>query len=210
MQLQVAGDDNKRRYYVRLIGYLPGNSVIVTTPRVDRKIMLVREGQIFVTRLLAGNTVYGFTASVLRACTRPYPYLHLSYPVSLESIVVRQAQRIPIRLIVAVTNEEPAKSAGKPQAATVVDMSTGGALVNASESLGVVGDIITIAARFEVAGEEQYLDLSARIRNVERCPVKDDPTRSDYQHGVEFQLLEDSAKLALHRFVYENLVKTIG
>ena len=64
LQMQYVGDQAKARYYVRLIGYLPGQSLIVTTPRSEGKIMLVREGQGFVIRLLAGNAVFGFASQL--------------------------------------------------------------------------------------------------------------------------------------------------
>jgi len=44
LQLQFAGDDGTR-YFARVIGYLPGHSLIVSTPKVDGHTLPVSEGK---------------------------------------------------------------------------------------------------------------------------------------------------------------------
>jgi c-di-GMP-binding flagellar brake protein YcgR len=207
LQLQFADDERKERRYVRLIGYLPAQSIIVTTPRAEGKVMLIREGQLFTVRLLAGNAVYAFTATVMRVHTRPYPYLHLSYPKKIESIVLRKAHRVATKLIVVVENENPDKAAGKAKSAVIRDISTAGAQLTASESLGELGETISIAVRVEVGGVEQYLTLPAIIRRKFIEKPEEKPNEETY--GVEFQFVEDNDRLILHGFVYERLIGSI-
>jgi c-di-GMP-binding flagellar brake protein YcgR len=206
VQLQYAGDEQRSRYYVRVIGYAPGQSVLVTTPRVNGKVQIVRDGQVFVVRLLAANTVHAFTATVLRSCTRPYAYLHLSYPKQLESLVVRKAQRVPVRLIVSVQNEEPEKGLAKPAAGVLGDISTTGALLTAEQALGAIGDMLSIAARFQVGDAEHYLTVPARLRRLEQLEPQNEAGQARWEHGVEFELVDEDVSVALHGFVYEQLV----
>jgi c-di-GMP-binding flagellar brake protein YcgR len=210
VQLQYPGDDQRSRNYVRVIGYMPGQSVLVTTPRTNGKVQIVREGQVFVVRLLAANTVHAFTATVLRSCARPYAYLHLSYPKQLESLVVRKSQRVPVQLIVAVQNEEPEKALAKPAAGLLIDVSTTGAMFTADNALGELGDMLVISARVQVGNAEHYLAVPSRLRRLEQDPPAGDVGHGRWQHGVEFELVDEELSVVLHGFVYEQLVKRMG
>ena len=57
--------ENAPRFSVRLIGSLPGASLVVTTPTLDGKVQIVREGQRFNVRVLKGERVLGFVAQIL-------------------------------------------------------------------------------------------------------------------------------------------------
>ena len=136
LQLQFLPNESSARHYVKVIGYLVDKSLIVTTPLVNGKVMLVREAQQIAVRLLSGSNVIAFTVSVLRSCMRPYPYLHLTYPVDLQTIMVRKAQRIGYKTTATVRDCGPRGPAAndRPEAVTVSveDMSTTGALLISS------------------------------------------------------------------------------
>ncbi len=204
IQLQFS-DDNKKRFYVKLIGYLPGHSVIVTTPRVDGKITIIKQNQHFVVRLLSGNTVCGFSAKLIHSSARPYPYLHISYPDELETTIVRKSQRLTINWIVIVQNEEPEKAFYIPETATIIDISTGGAFIKSDRSLGEKGDLLTLTTKLIVGDIEHTLTLPSIIRRAEQ---PDDVSKEHrYSYGLEFLLAEETDKLILHGFVYEQIVK---
>jgi len=80
LQLQRRDGGDSRRLHVKLIGYMAGTSLLVTTPKVADKVMIIREVQPFVARMMVGNRIVGFTTTVLRSCSRPFHYLHLAYP----------------------------------------------------------------------------------------------------------------------------------
>lgn len=204
IQLQFS-DDERKRFYVKLIGYLPGHSVIVTTPRVDGKITIIKQDQHFVVRLLTGNTVCGFSARLLHSSARPYSYLHLSYPDELETTIVRKSQRLSLNWIVIVQNEEPDKAFGIPETAIIVDMSTGGAFIKSDRPLGEKGDVLTLSTKLVVGSAEHTLTLPSIIRRAE---TPDDHSKErKYSYGLEFLLAEETDKLILHGFVYEQIAK---
>ncbi len=204
LQLQFVGDDPNRRYYTRVIGYLPGKSLIITTPKRDGKVMMVREGQAAVARLASGNAVYAFNARVLSSTVKPYPYLHLSYPKELEHIVVRRAHRTRANLVGTVQSEG-ADDKTPSRSANIVDISTTGALLMCPERLGEADDLITISVRLTVGDVTEYLTLPAVIRNVRED--KSEGGRSTFAHGVEFQILDQHDSVVLHGYVYERLIK---
>ena len=103
LQIQATVPDDAPRYSVRLIGSLPGASLVITTPTIDRRLQIIREGQRFAVRVLKGERVFGFVARVLFASMKPYPHLHLEYPHQWKSATVRNAGRIQTNLPALVT-----------------------------------------------------------------------------------------------------------
>ncbi|HEY9198080.1 MAG TPA: flagellar brake protein [Gammaproteobacteria bacterium] len=206
VQLQFSADESQRKHPTRVIGYLPGKSLLVTTPRIDGKVMLVREGQPVVVRMLSRNSVYAFNTQILATSLRPYAYLHLTYPQEIEKIVVRKAMRVASNLetnITCVSADDPA--ANVQTKGSIRDLSTAGALLIADHCLGEPGDLLVLTLRIPVAGTQKYLKLSALIRSRRDLPPEDG--KVNWQHGVEFQLLEEMDSILLHGFVYEQLQK---
>lgn len=204
LQLQfypVTAENSDTRYYVRVIGYSEGRSILTTCPTVNDKLVYLKEGQRFAVRLLSGNSVQGFTTSIIKHTNTPYPYMHLSYPRELESIVVRNAQRISTRIIASVQNQEEGKSSVNTKSAIISDISTTGAQVTSTTGIGDVGDMITINTKMSVGDVNEYINLSAVIR---RCLNANEGT---FNYGVEFQLMEEHDKLIINGYVYEQIVK---
>ncbi|MFC1773143.1 flagellar brake protein [Pseudomonadota bacterium] len=206
LQLQTRDGHDDRRLQVRVVGYMPGASLLVTTPKVGDKVMIMREGQPFVVRMMIGNRIVGFATTVLRSCSRPFPYLHLSYPDEMEQITVRKSQRVKVKLFASLKNDNPDYQFKKPHPATVVDLSIEGALVVSSEQLGDEGDKISLNCVFKVGAAEKLLALPAIIRNIQ-MGNSDEYGEGSYYHGLEFKLDGVQDTFALHGFVYEQIVK---
>ena len=206
LQLQQRDGADSKRLHVKLIGYLPGASLLVTTPTVADKVMIIREGQPFVVRVMVGNRIVGFTTTVVRSCSRPYPYLHLSYPDEMEQITVRKAQRVRVKLFASMKNANPDFQSEKPQSGTVVDLSTSGALLVADEQLGDLDDEVIVSCAIKVADIEKLLSMPAIIRNV-HVDQSEEHGEHSYYHGLELKVKEQQDAVALHGFVYEQIVK---
>jgi c-di-GMP-binding flagellar brake protein YcgR len=205
VQVQLSADQNDTRYMVRVIGYEPNVSLLVSTPRANGLPLLVRDGQAVTVRLLTGNTVYGFESQVLRICRLPFPYLHLSYPRSFESLVVRKAQRASANIIASVENCSRATDSAEPFSARISDLSVAGAMLEASMPMGEVGDAIMIRAKVQVAGMDKYLVLAAIVRALRVREAAEPGGKTLYLHGVEFQMIGPEDQLVLHGFVYEQI-----
>ncbi len=199
LQLQTQSDTGQARYYVKLIGYLKGKSVLVTTPTQDGKVLLMREGQAFVVRLFSGKSVFAFGATVYKVANVPFPHLHLTYPSQVRGLVVRRGARARVSLIAAVSSAD-----GRSHASTIVDLSIGGAMLLAKAPMGVKDDRIAIKFRVVVSDVEQYLTIPAVLRSV-HATAGQDGEAPQVHHGVQFDELPHAEQVVLSAFVYRIL-----
>jgi len=199
LQLQSQGDVSQARYYVKLVGYLKGKSVIVTTPTQDGKVLLMREGQGFVVRMFSGKSVYAFGTTVGKATSVPFPHLHLNYPTQVRGLVVRRGARARVNLICAVTGAD-----GRGHGATLLDLSTGGAMLTAKTRIGVKDDHLTIKFRVVVGEVEEYLTVPALLRSVHAAPAAEGEAPL-ISHGVQFGDMPNAEQIILSAFVYRIL-----
>jgi len=200
IQLQFQSDLEQSRCVVTLIGYLKGQSVIVTTPIINGTMMLVREGQDFVIRLFSGKSAYAFTSMAKRVTNTPYPHLHLSYPKEVRGLVVRGSSRGRINIICHATVE-----GGRGHACVARDISIGGALIAAGEKMGGVGNQLTLKFRVKVQDVEHMLALNCTIRsvNASRPTADEKPT---ILHGLSFEEVTSQDTLVISTLLYQNMI----
>ena len=198
-QLQGQSGSVTVRYYVKLIGYLRGKGIIVTTPTQDGKVLLMREGQSFIVRMFSGKSVYAFPTSVFKVANVPYPHLHLTYPSQVKGLVVRRGARVKVHLIAAAQDAR-----GQTYAATLTNLSTGGCALLAKSPLGRKDEPISVRFRLYVNETEQYLYLSGVIRNVHGEAVEEGSTPM-VQHGIQFTEVAPNDNMVLTAYVYQKL-----
>lgn len=204
LQLQAVGKADAPRYQVRTIGYLPGGSVVVTTPEVRGKLAIVRPGQYFNVRMLRGESVVGFEAQTLQVYNVPYPHLHLSYPKEFESIVVRNARRVAAEVDALARNISDGPE-GPERQVTFADLSMTGAKVLAEWPLGAVGDTLHLSFEVDVAGKLEKLTLLGDIRSV---GVRDrERIELGYKHGVQFSTVNRYQQVLLHGWVLQRMTR---
>ncbi|RMG34243.1 MAG: flagellar brake protein, partial [Gammaproteobacteria bacterium] len=167
VQLQLTLPENSPRELVRVIGYLPGSSLVVTCPTNEAgRFKIVRDGQVYKVRMLRGDTVVGFEARVLAAPVKPYPHLHLQYPQAFEQIVIRNSTRVRAELPCQVRNTRRPDVPENFQAACIVDLSETGARLSHPEPLGEVAEMLQLVFELEVLGQAEQLTLVGDIRSV--------------------------------------------
>ena len=193
LQMQPAAEKNKR-YGAQLIGYFADKGLIVKTPHVKGKPLIVRDGQVYIVRVLKEECVYGFKANVLKSYAKPYPHLHLSYPREVTSVVVRSSQRVKMELPSIVKNTTSKDY--KKSKASIVDLSLTGSRIRASQQLGISGHHIDVEAKIDIAGEMEKIVVGGIIRNVEL-------SEDDYFHGIQFVTVGRREKLVIHSYVLE-------
>lgn len=203
IQVQLEGDQTDTRHMVRLIGFHPGVSLLIHTPRVGGHALRLREGQQLTMRLLAGNAVYGFESKIVRVCIAPFAYLHVGYPKEFASAVVRKAQRASTNIIASVENPNQVSDDKQPFAVVIGDLSVAGASLVSPVAVGAVGESIMIRTKLMVGGIEKYLSIAAVIRGVRDREQAAENAR--FRHGVEFQMLDPQEQLMLHGYVYEQI-----
>lgn len=202
LQLQFMDDETRGQFYVKVIGFLPDRSVLVTAPEKGGGAMAVREGRAVLVRSYSGAQARGFTCTVLKSCAQPYAYLHLSYPAKIEAMRERHDSRVRSALAVSVrSHDEFSQGNGVP--AIIRDLSATGAQILASAPVGHAGQRVLIHIRFplDTLGDRP-VDLPAVIRNVQdEAEIPGSLWR--YRCGVEFETLDAQAILILRAYLYQ-------
>lgn len=204
IQLQFIPEDNRERLSAKVIGHVQGASLIISAPRVNGKLPLLKENQPFIVRMLQGNNVYGFESAILKYYSIPYPHVHLSHPKDVECIVVRGSRRVETEVIVSVSNNANDE---KPISVSMLNTSATGALLQSKTVLGELNDELTISIELEVVNIKKYLRIKAIIRNVSTPEDRDDKTDLLNKYGVQFMDLSEDQKLIVNAYVYEQIVQ---
>lgn len=189
-------DNASIRYTVKLIGFVKNKSILVSAPLVDGKVALIRDGQTFIVRTFPGKKAYAFTASALKSVFSPHPYLHLTYPKVVRCTTIRQGSRATVKIIASVTVGMPEQTA----AATLSDLSMGGASGIIKRPLGQKNDTGIIKFKVNAAGNDEFLTLNMILRSI--APTEN---ADEYRHGFEFVDVPTQSKLILSAFVHQTL-----
>lgn len=190
MQIQSA-EAGQARHEVRYIGVIKGNSVLVTVPNINGERMWMKPGQSFVIRGFNGRYAYAFTSNVILAREHPFPYVHFSYPQSVEYKVVRHALRVGVTQPANVTTSD-----NDPVAVTMLDLSASGSMIDSPASLGKAGDRVHLAFTVPIEEQEVNLNIAAVIRNIYQT---DDAGRG--RIGLGFEDVSQNDNLILHYFL---------
>ncbi len=202
LQLQTSnGTGQPERFSCRLIGCLPGRSILLSVPKLAGKLVRFRTGQKLVARLMVDNGI-GIFASVVETQTAdPYPILHISYPDNVSFKGIRGATRVAIDRPVEVSNLTIISD--KIISASVVDVSVTGARIEAMSAFGEIGNKIQIAMSVAVANIVRELTLEAIIRS--RGDVDPQSPNGAIAYGVEFIEPEEDKRLLLYAYVYAQI-----
>lgn len=193
----------KRRYFVKLIGFMNKRSVLVSHPRHDDKLSFIKEGDGFLVRGFAGTKTYEFNSNVISVCLSPHPYLHLAFPAQVKTTNMRGAVRIKLRQVCSIESQ----ATGIKVSAIIEDMSISGARIHASKAFGHVGDAVSVGLRMQVGGETQVFLVSAVIRNVSK--EADSQTGGEiFMHGMEFVQSVSVDLTLLQNFIYKSMLES--
>lgn len=186
-------------YPARLLGYMPGQTVLITAPRDEGKLLTLREGQLIGVKGFSGQTIYTFNGTVQKICFVPFPYIHVSWDDGrLEKTTVRNSRRvgahIDASLVLLLPDGEQRRSV------MVNDLSTGGAEITVS---GAVTGKVRLEFSLEVAGANFPFHLTGSVRKRKDQGEQESVAR----FGVAFEDLLPEQKIALHAWIHEKLVE---
>lgn len=193
-QLQPLSDFDQHRYYVKLVGYLKGASVIVTTPTVDGKTLLIRDGQPFIVRAFSGKSAYAFKTAVTKSIGSPFAYLHLAYPETVRGMIVRQSQRITVSIITAVT---PLAAGFDKTPGMIKNVSKSGVSLHARAPIGASGDRVSMSFQLNVENHDYMLVVEGILRAIRPTGTNPgDPT----EYGIQLVDIKPIDQLVLTAF----------
>ncbi len=190
-----------RKYSVKLIGYVERRSLLISAPLKNGKESILELGSSLVVRLLDGQCASAFETQVLYRSLHPYSYYHLACPEEIESLQVRDSQRIETSMVAQIDSDFDIVGEW-PKQATILNLSQTGARLNAAEFLGLVGHELLITFRLQVSGMLKKVRVTGIIRNTDK--VTDQESNELHVIGVQFLKLSDAASLLLANFVHEH------
>jgi c-di-GMP-binding flagellar brake protein YcgR len=192
-------DNASARYNVKLIGFVKNKSLMTTAPMVDGKFAFIRDGQTFVVRAFSGKKAYAFTTSALKSVHSPFPYIHFTFPREVRCTVVRRGARAQVKIVSSASLENPERVA----AATLTDLSVGGASGVIKQALGEKGALGRLKFKVVVVGQDEYLNLKVILRSI--MPTE---TGDGFRHGFEFVDVTSQESLVLSAFVHQTLAES--
>lgn len=207
LQLQPPTQMAHERFLVKVIGFLRGGTLLVTTPILDNGMrMQFVEGEMVVMRSFSGQNAFGFSCTIERVCRLPYEYLHLTFPRVIEGVVVRKSPRVKTRIITAVKNLS--MSCTHENSPTFIsNISADGAALDAKQALGSVGDHINLAFRVCVHSIEVFLSLEGIILTILNCHATETSEPEIVRHGIEFRGLELNDTVILKSMIYQQIIE---
>lgn len=204
LQLQFSnGAGQPERFSCRLIGCLPGHSILLSVPKMNGKLIRFRPGQQIAIRFMVDNGI-GIFASVVEAQTSdPSPILHVSYPENINFKGIRSATRVAIRQRAVIVNLT--KDSDKVRQGAIVDISISGARIEINECMGEIGNAIQLGLKINVAGIVRDLSVAAIIRSCIN-PDSAIPHQGDaFTYGIQIAETDEDRLLLLYAYVYSQI-----
>ncbi|NLQ18808.1 flagellar brake protein [Marinomonas sp. M1K-6] len=155
------------RHMVKVLGNIPGRSLMLSTPKLNGKNILVREGQVVNVRLMLSTHVCAFSSKVAKSYLEPAAHIHIAYPSYVETSEVRQAVRVETRLISNLEPDDSAVSIGASSSAIIIDLSLGGAKLISKEDFASVNQTMRLVCNVKIGPYSHILKLNCEIRSQE-------------------------------------------
>ena len=122
------------------------------------------------------------------------------YSQRLTSSGLRAGERVPVRIICAISAREDTRTVSA--AGMLTNLSVSGALLSAKTRLGDKGNLISVKFRMTIRDIEVVTAIDASIRSL----TQDDT--GEFLHGIQFAGLPNEVAIALTAFVYHKLAET--
>lgn len=190
------------RFSCRLIGCLPGRSILVSVPKVGGKLVKFRTGQKLVVRLMVDNGIGVFVALVDVQTVDPYPILHISYPDNVSFKGIRSATRVGVDLPMELVNVTTPSAAPIP--GLISDISISGARIELTEAVGAIGDTVEISAHVEIQQVRRELKVQGIIRSRVEATEHQDPG-FPVSYGLQFTEANEEQLLVMYAYVYSQM-----
>lgn len=206
IQLQPPAAISSERFIVKVLGYLDNASLMVTAPFSNGMRIQVREHDKIVARVFSSQKAFGFDCSVVRVCTMPYNYLHLSFPDVIQGSVIRKSPRIKTKIIASIAQSDAANSSEK-LSGVIIDLSADGAMVKARQPLAEKSQTIVLSFRVSLHNMEAYVTTKAIVRNIVVDEDKWSTETLKYQHGIQFLDLQPNDSVILQSLIYQQMIE---
>ena len=162
---------------------------LMLAPLPGQKMAPVANGARYGVQGFTGQYDFQFETHAVGTFDAPFVYALLAWPEAVQARLVRQALRVRTLLPAQLA---PVSAKGETQAASVLDLSAAGALVETLHPMGDVGDTLRISFVVDADGEKTQITTEAVIchRNAMEAPSRE-------RLGLSFRALPKTERLVL-------------
>lgn len=162
---------------------------LMLAPLPGQKMAPVANGARYGVQGFTGQYDFHFETQAVGTFDAPFVYALLAWPEAVQARLVRQALRVRTLLPAQLA---PVTAKGETQAASVLDLSAAGALVETLHPMGDVGDTLRISFVVDADGEKTQITTEAVIchRNAMEAPSRE-------RLGLSFRALPKTERLVL-------------
>lgn len=207
LQLEPPAKLARERILVKVVGFLRGVSLMVTTPQLSsgQRLQLLENEQV-ILRSFSGKNAFAFACTVIRANKLPFEYLHLSFPENIQGLAVRKTARVKTRIIATIQSKRDGTDIQTP--AIISDISASGVSLESKYALGDKGDMLNLAFRVHLHSIEAFLSVKGAIRAVLPEQSSELNATPDYtRYGIEFQELQPNDSVILQSMIYQQMIE---
>ncbi len=209
LQLQKVGAESGERYTAKVIGFVPGKSLLITAPLVNDKPILLKDGVQFAVRMLQGSYIQGFVAKVLHHALAPYPYLHLSFPEEVESKEIRNADRVETDVPILVRNTKLPDQQDNWKQASIKDISATGSKLESMNKIGEQGDTLALRFKLLICAQEEEMELQTKIMSLEEPAEVGADEWGIYVYGTRFEKYGRLERVLIQNYVLEQRISHV-
>jgi c-di-GMP-binding flagellar brake protein YcgR len=204
LQIQTAAvAGQSERYSCRLIGCLPGRSILLSVPKAAGRLVRLKVGQKIIVRLMIDNGIGVFASQVEVQTQEPYPILHIHYPDAVTFKGIRGATRVGVEQPVIATNLSDAERDSVN--GVIVDISVTGARIELTAPVGKIGDTIELVGSVLIQEVAREMRIKAIIRSQVDTLDDANNTGLNTSYGLEFVEAEEENRLIMYAFVYSQM-----
>jgi c-di-GMP-binding flagellar brake protein YcgR len=204
LQLQTAGvAGQSERYSCRLIGCLPGRSILLSVPKLAGKLVRLKQGQKIIVRLMIDNGVGVFASQIEIQTVEPYPILHIQYPENITFKGIRGATRVSVEQAVVANNLTD--DSQTPTQGMIVDISVTGARIELAAPIGKIGDEIELRGSVLIQEVKRDFKIGAIIRSQVETLEDSKLGGLTTSYGLEFVEKEEENRLIMYAYVYSQM-----
>lgn len=199
----LSDESGQSKFTVRYLGGLDKKSIICTLPVLDEKMVYIKENSGFSAVVFSGKNIYKFSTLVEVTYSRPYPHMHLKFPLNVYGNQIRKNQRVSTSIIVSMLNKSAGDNHNVKTAGRIVDLSLGGAMIESSKPAGTVGDPLECAFKISMDGDEAVFTINSTLRNI--IDTIGENAKPMFKHGVSFEQISFQDKAVLQSYIYRLL-----
>jgi hypothetical protein len=185
VQLTLSRDKANTLYGATILGWKQSSWLICEWPfHLGAPISCDAGAQVLLRYLHQGKMI-GYSSEVLDTFTQPFPFLLLSFPLTLEEMPLRKGCRMAMNepILIRHRNDELPVCASDlltPIGGLVIDLSTAGCAILLQRPMNEFFPGTVLRVEFEIVGIGRINNLAGLIRKVSK-------QGSDTLLGVEFQ-----------------------